>query len=445
MTEKIIKNNKNNEATPGDKKGSFSFRRLLASIRIWDAYYFLVAVCYVLTVFTAAARPGVFASALLILTGLCAIFSQMRKYRITHADTTAKVAIKELIKELNICDSFVIAYIGYNIISVVWILISGMPLYVYSGELVTFILPAVFYIVGRMSDTANGFYSGYLWGLLVICVVGLIFYITAPQIYLDYLYDWSYISLADASTMRVRMNSVCGSTILGSMSAAGMLAGAALFWGGKNKKLGVIGFITGFVFAVLSNQRSAMVVAILIAVYINVLVFFTFKMFKKKYFYMECGAIGVLFVALLFVAPSVIMKIYYRLVSLPQAIGERSEQWVAAVNMMFSSWIGNGLGANGHRALGIDGVKVVADGGLVKMFCELGVIGFAIFAYLMILLYKRGMKKFGECFAEIGIISIFLLQSVGSNVLSFQLVSPIFWYAIGRIIYVTKASDSCDE
>ena len=118
--------------------------------------------------------------------------------------------------------------------------------------------------------------------------------------------------------------------------------------------------------------------------------------------------------------------------SLPQAIGERSEQWVAAVNMMFSSFIGNGLGANGHRALGIDGVKVIADGGLVKMFCELGVLGFSIFVYMMILIFTKGVKHIGKCYAELGIIAVTLLQCIGSDTLSFQPVAPIFWYAVGR-------------
>lgn len=474
MTETNINSNKI-EATPESQKGSSNFRRLLASIRIWDAYYAVVAICYVLTVFMASMRPGVVASSLLILIGICAILSSLRTIRLSgncvgasknNLGTSANSigtgdALKIFCKKLNLCDAFMAAFVIYNVISVIWIKLSGMPLYVYTGELATFIFPAVFYIVGRMNNTAKGFYTGFLTGLFIICYVGLIFYITAPQIYLDYLYEWSYISLADVSTMRVRMNSVCGSTILGAISAAGMLAGAAVFsfgikkinggksdatgTGVKNNKFqiffGIFGFLTGFVFAVLSNQRSAMVVAILIAVYINCLVFLTFKLFKKKYFYIECGAIIVLVVALAVVAPGILMKVYYRLESLPQAIGERSEQWVAAVNMMFSSWIGNGLGANGHRALGIEGVKVIADGGLVKMFCENGVVGFSLFTYLMILLYKKGLKHFADCFAEIGIISIFILQSVGSNVLSFQLVTPIFWFAVGKLASLNLATE----
>lgn len=404
----------------------------------WEVYYPIVAVCYVITVFTAAMRPGVIAAGLMLIVGCAAKYLLIQTYR----DDNNKISFGSgMRKSLNMIDAFAAAFVVYCIISVIWMRMQGLPLYVYTGEFATFLLPAVFYIAGRISESYTGFYKGFLIGFLLICGVGLLFYIWAPQFYLDYLYDWSYISLADAPTMRVRMNSVCGSTVLGALSVAAMLIGAAVFTEGNNKKLGIAGFFAGFIFSVLSNQRSAMFVAIFIALYINMLAFFTFKVIKKKYFYIEIGVVilGILVIAV--VAPGILMKIFYRLVSLPQAIGERSEQWVAAVNMMYSSWIGNGLGANGHRALGIEGVKVIADGGLIKMFCELGVVGISIFIYMLLLIYKKGIKCFSKCYAELGIIAVYLLQSIGSNTLSFQLVSPVFWYAVGRCVYVISRED----
>ena len=127
------------------------------------------------------------------------------------------------------------------------------------------------------------------------------------------------------------------------------------------------------------------------------------------------------------------MEVYYRLASLPLAVGERSEQWVAAVNNMYSTWLGNGLGANGHRAIGLEDAFVVADGGLVKSYCEQGIFGFSMFIYILILTFKKGLGNIKEYSAEVGIAAIAILQSIGSNILSFQLAVPIFWFAIGRI------------
>ena len=41
---------------------------------------------------------------------------------------------------------------------------------------------------------------------------------------------------------------------------------------------------------------------------------------------------------------------------------------------MKSIWLGNGLGANGHRAIGYT-EHLVADGGIAKLYVESGIIG----------------------------------------------------------------------
>ena len=147
---------------------------------------------------------------------------------------------------------------------------------------------------------------------------------------------------------------------------------------------------------------------------------------------MEAGAIGALFVLTALVFMRAIMKVYYRLVSLPGAIGQRSDQWIGAINNMSNLWLGNGLGANGHRAAGIT-EHLIADGGLAKLFVEMGILGTGIFVYMMILCFKYGTRHLRECAAEVGIIAVTLLQCVGSNVLEFQIVTPIFWFAAGVI------------
>ena len=267
-----------------------------------------------------------------------------------------------------------------------------------------------------------------------------------PQFYIDYSYKLSFVSKADAPTCRVRMDSVVGSTVLGFISVAAMLASIPFMMAGSKEKrrktvFGTAALLINMVVAFMSNQRSAMVVAILVLVYINYLLFFVYRLFDKKYFIAEIIVVAAAFVGLCIVSMDAVMKIYYRLVSLPDAVGERSEQWIAAVNNMYSTWLGNGLGANGHRALGIEDAHVIADGGLVKMYCEQGVFGFSMFIYLVILSFKKGIKEIKEYCVELGIIAVSLLSSVGSNILAFQLTTPIFWYAVGRIFAGSPKED----
>ncbi len=385
---------------------------LQTKFHISEWYYLLVMTGYILTLISGRIHPGVIASGLLIL-----IYAEV----IVQKGVTTKSTI----------DLLMILYFAYHCLSGIWCVAYGMPLSVFLGEFATGALPMIFYFVGRnTTERMDSFYQKFIYAVLLVGTVGFILYIWAPQFYLDYLFRLNLISKADAGTMRIRMISVIGSILMGYVSVAAMLASAHILLNTRGKKGKLFIFLNCF-FAFMSNQRSAMVVAILVLIYVNLLVFFTFKMLPKKYFLVECGALAVGFAGLCMVYFKAVMKIYYRLVSLPGAIGQRSDSWVGAVNNMKNLWLGNGLGANGHRAAGITD-HLIADGGLAKMFCELGILGMSVFIFLMILVFKKGTKHLMECAAELGIIAITLLQSIGSNMLEFQLATPIFWFAVGR-------------
>ena len=56
-----------------------------------------------------------------------------------------------------------------------------------------------------------------------------------------------------------------------------------------------------------------------------------------------------------------------------------------------------------------------------------------MFIYIVILAFRKGGENVREYCVELGVIAVALLQSVGSNILAFQLTTPIFWYAVGRM------------
>ena len=451
--------------------------------KIWFAgiYYVIAVMLYVLNMFFEAVRPGVLATVFLICVAI-------------------ELFIRKDITFAKFIDKLVAAYIAYNTLSVIWLVKSGMPYTVYIQEFVVSLLPVIFYYTahdgtswepvgfetskksGRISsmDTAHDgtswepvgfetseksgrsgkFYRNFVYAVLILGVLGILLQIIMPQFYIDYSYRLSFVSKADAATCRVRMDSVVGSTVLGFISVAAMLAsipfvmyGAAPVSGTVERDMGdktgasikdasgikrirlfgIVSFLINMTVAFMSNQRSAMVVAILVILYFNYLIFFVFRTLDRKYFIVELIIVLAAFAGLCAVRMDAVMKIYYRLVSLPDAIGERSEQWIAAVNNMYSTWLGNGLGANGHKALGIEDAHVIADGGLVKLYCEQGIFGFSMFIYIMILSLRKGLKNLGTSYVELGIVAVALLQSVGSNILAFQLTTPIFWYAVGSI------------
>ena len=387
-------------------------RPLTNKFKLYEWYYVIVIVGYIMTLVSGIVHPGIIASLLLLfITGQLFFDKQF--------------CVKGTI------DYLMVLYFIYNLLSGIWCVSFGMPISVFLGEFATAALPMMFYYVGRsITDHLEGFYRKFIIAIFLVCIVGFVLYIFAPEFYLNYLFNLHYISKADAPTMRIRMISVIGSILVGYLSVAAMLASAHIMINSRGKSGKLLLFINCF-FAFMSNQRSAMVVAMIVLVYVNLLIFFTFKLLPKKYFAMECGGIILAFAGICVIYFPAIMKIYYRLISLPGAIGQRSDQWVGAMNNMANIWLGNGLGANGHRAQGFTD-HFIADGGLAKLFCEMGILGTSIFIFMMILIFKKGSKKLVKCSAELGIIAITLLQCIGSNLLEFQLATPIFWFAVGR-------------
>ena len=396
------------------------------NVHLSDYYYLLVTFGYILTLFVTQMRPGLFATLLMFLVILELILKK-------------ELAVKSIL------DWLVIAYVGYNLLSIIWLSKNGYPATVYVQEFSNSILPIVFYFVGTSAGTrTKDFYKKYLYALSVICILGLILYLIAPQFYLDYLLDWEYTSKADVQTMRVRMNSIIGSTLLGFVAAAGIPVSSYFIVEKKDRLFGIAMLVMSLAFAFLSNQRSAMVVAILAVLYVNHLIFFEFKLIKQKYFIAECVTVLLAIIGLCIISLSSVQKIYYRLASLPSAIGERSGAWFDALNHMASIWLGNGLGANGHKALQVEFAHVIADGGLVKVFCEEGILGFSVFLCILVLVILGGFKQFKYCYVDLCIIAITLLQSIGSNILSFQIAVPIFWFAIGHIASIKMQKDKID-
>lgn len=438
---------------------------MINKINLSKYYYFIVYVGYVLTLFVAGMRPGVLAAFLMLVfvtdVKIGKIFSYGNVNNATDIDSNNKNGLskgqlffdgaKGLVRSLNLVDYVVFIYFLYNIFSVIWLTKYGYPVSVFADEFVSSVLPIAFYFIARWTaDEKEEFYKWFLYAFLFLSVVSILLYLIAPQFYCDYLFNWSYISKADAPTVRVRMESVTGSTALSYLGVAAMCvssyfvfkksdinSNSAKIFGKieKSRIFPIIMFVLSFVVVFMANGRAGMVAALLVVLFLNYIVIFKLKLISKKYFYAEVILVVVGIVALFIVTPSIASKIMARLVSLPGAVGQRSEQWIAAANNMKGAWLGNGLGANGHRAIGIENAHVVADGGLVKLFCEEGSVGFGLFTYVMFTIFIKGYKKIDKIFAEIAVIATALLMSIGSNIIAFQLCTPIFWYAIGSTVY----------
>ena len=396
------------------------------------AYFGFVYLSYVLLLFIPGIRTGVIAAGLMVLIAIEAAILLIKSDRIS-----------DFISILNIS---VLAYFFYNLISFIWIIKNGYPISVFIEEFSNSILPITFYFAAvitaaiatkEVKINIDKVYKGFLFAFTAFSIICIIMYLWAPQFYCDFLYNMSFISKADASTCRVRMEGFSGSTSISYLGVAAMLVASKYMYEnyGKIKQVAIYAMLFVFSLAVvfLANGRAGMVAAIIVILYLNFLVFFSFKFLDKKILYIEIALFVLLIVAMCIATPGITSKIWARLVSLPGAVGQRSEQWISAINNMHGQWFGNGLGANGHKAIGIEWAHVVPDGGLIKLYCEEGALGFSLFVYILILIFRKGLKDLKNCFCEIGIIGTALLMSIGSNIIAFQLCMPIVWFAAGVV------------
>ncbi len=332
-------------------------------------------------------------------------------------------------------------YILYNLISGIWCVAYGMPVSVYAGEVSTTLLPMFLYYAGRGfgDEEAARYYHGFIIAALMMGGIGAVFYIWAPQFYIDFSYVNEFISKADVPTMRVRMNSIIGSGPMGCFVAYSMCA-SAFFLRRKtrnDKIIGIIYMILSIIFSFMANQRSAMFCIILMLVFFNFVDFTVDRSRPLKYLWMEIAALAALLAGIFIFAREVFDKFWIRLASIPSGFGERAGFWVNVVNRTHNIWLGDGLGSRGHRAAEYQ-QYIVADGGLVKLYVEMGLIGTSLIIFVVYLVYIKSIKNVSRTVPEIAIITSAILMSIGSNVLEMELCAPIVYFALGRAVRQLK-------
>lgn len=155
-------------------------------------------------------------------------------------------------------------------------------------------------------------------------------------------------------------------------------------------------------------------------------------------------ASGVVFVAVfIFILwalyPKAFQAMLVRFQQVNSVISERSHGWLNAFSNGFWEMIyGAGFATGGQRAIGFS-ATTVNDGNYFKIIYDLGIIGLLLWIGQVASIVRRSvhLAQFPYFVAVIG----FMIQMIGSNLLTFYSTALLFWYCIGRLVNIHYYSE----
>jgi len=377
-------------------------------------YYIFVMAFYFLSMIFPVLRPGVLISAVLCLI----IIANPNIFTF----------------KLNFFHLVLFLYIVYNLFSVIYYFGTSLPVSVFIREVSNSILPVIFFFIGKRTiDEKNldSFIKIFSWAGVFCLLVGVYFIFFPNDMYFEYL-EKTIANFYIGNYMKdQRLNSFLGSTEIGSLSS--ILAVVALSYIIKDRLN--LKYLLLYSLAVLcvglSMQRSAIVISGFMVVIWHIYGIGIGRI-NYNFLFAELLFVSIAFIQVFRLHAELLVQVMSRLSAFSTAISERSDTWFNAISNSPNIILGSGLGSVGHKALGFT-KYYVHDGSFFKILAETGIIGFSLFMIMIILTYAKFFSTKKNYRLEISIISILLFQAIGSNVLAFQTLLPVFWFSIGRI------------
>lgn len=379
--------------------------------KLWNMYYYVIFLCYFLGIFYTNIPVGQLATVYMIIL----IMDLIRRDFIIQ----------------RYFDILILAYVFYSIVTLLWYPIGRIPIQAYLVEIAYGIIPIIFYFYGK-NDKKSSLLPHFFRAVFVSLVIGIVFYTWAPEFYGRYLVNIGFAANYLPPWIRNSLYSIYGATIASSFATMLTIYG---FMGvcKKGSKKEWLYFLVGLIAVFLGTRRSAMAGTFLIISILHFFLYIKWRYLKVTHFIYELIVVAVLMTGGVLLFPHQVEIFLYRILMFSTAISSRSDQWILGLEIERNPVIGLGLGTVSHTA-GALGFPAVHDGSLMRMYVEIGVIGVCIFTAIVLLAVLKAGFRAKEKYMEICIIAIMLIQAIGSNVLVFQLLAPIFWYSIGRCV-----------
>lgn len=372
-------------------------------------YYLVIFGFYFLNVFYESIRPGVLASAFIIMLSLTVVPSNATRL--------------ELLINL---------YVFYNIFGILLNFQNDIPLRIGFEEFSSSALPVMFFFIARrFGSQSEKFYQSFLFACFLCYGTGMFWYLELPPYYVEYLTRLQLRFSIDGYLLDKRFFSFLGSTSIGLFAPISALVAFYLLFVTRQFRYLAMALLS-VVISLLSYHRASYVMILFVMIFVHI------KFLKNRFSAIIVGWELVFLAAVVISLDSsgigTLEDIRTVFVRLDSAVSSRSDQWLTVTRLGLRIVFGNGLGSMSHRAVEYS-TALVNDGGYFKLLGELGLVGFGLF--LLVLLATANIifnkRCLGSVSLEACIILLFLIQSIGSNGLFFQDSAPLFWIAIGFI------------
>ena len=224
--------------------------------------------------------------------------------------------------------------------------------------------------------------------------------------------------------------SLFGLTATGVLGFVGFLISSHIIFT-SNARKGKIALVICLVATILTFRRSSLFVLALSILLMHFIGYFRYGFIKRRYLVIEAFFLYGVYIYVAENYGDFFANLIERGAMISEAFNERSGTWNFAFDYG-NLIIGDGLGTFGHKAIGYSKV-LIPDGNYFKIFAEIGTIGTFLFFLIIVRSLVLGFKSFRNKYLELGIVFGLSLIAIGSNVFSYQSITPIFWYTIGRL------------
>ena len=326
-------------------------------------------------------------------------------------------------------------YILFCLISGLFYLLNGLPVRIFLSAVAGSVLP-IFFVFLRQKSIYVKIYENIFRVMLISFIISLLLHIVVPNFYVNYLYYRGYISEMSSFWATYFFQGLFGVTALGTLSSCTALFFLIEYIETRMKRSLIYMFFSLMILFI-AGRRSA-IAAFLLGVIFIVGYYVLSGSAKRKRLTTIFLILGGGFVGILFYKREFLQRVILRVINISEAVNERNDNWIDnLMNLDLVGWIfGSGLGSKSHQVSEIGGLGVY-DSSYIQILTELGLVGFCLFVFCIIYAILKARRKNMDKYSLISLVImfVFLVQAIGSNVWEFQIISPLFWIAVGYCLH----------